>query len=60
MGNFSSKFEDEVPQDLMEKPTTSLPSTPVPATEGPKISTFNELDPRSPTAEIVRTPIQVL
>lgn len=54
MGMPSSKFGQEIEQ---EEPTKgSLPSTPILT---PKSSRLADLDPRSPSENIVRTPIDV-
>lgn len=63
MGNPTSKFEQELPENIVEDEADVLPTTttnPIATPDSPKMGRICELlDPRSPTAEIVRTPIQV-
>lgn len=58
MGNPTSKFEQALPEDGIEE-TTFSPSTPIATPDSPKSARINEMDPRSPSVDIVRTPIQV-
>lgn len=54
MGNPSSKFEEDLPEIENEEPISA--TEPI---STPESIITSELDPRSPSAGIVRTPIQV-
>lgn len=57
MGMLNSKFDVEFPSDELLEREENVPSTPkLP----PKITNIQELDPRSPSLNIVRTPLELL
>lgn len=59
MGNPNSKFEEE-PSKEIEEDSSGAASLPILTPRNPKLEVEEILDPRSPNAEIVRTPIQVI
>ncbi|XP_017777711.1 PREDICTED: cell division cycle-associated protein 3-like [Nicrophorus vespilloides] len=55
MGNYASKVVEEIKEEKTE--SCSVPTTPILT---PKVKILSEFDPRSPSTNIVRTPIQKL
>lgn len=56
MGNPASKYGEELPKNESSE-EGSIPSTPIFTSRSPKLT---ELDPRSPSSDFIRTPLQFL